>query len=195
MADGLRERKKALTRTNLEETALRMFLEQGYEPVRLDDICAACEVSLRTFFRYFDAKEDLVLGRLRTHLALAEQLFTARPAAEQLIDSLHAVVRQVVEDYASEPDRELTRLRLVAATPALDAGLSGVFVDFERLVRRVAEARLPKRDRDRRARLVAAGAVAGFRVALQWWVDHGARPDLAGLVLANLDDLTAGVLA
>ena len=68
---GLREQKKALTRATLEATALERFLAEGYEPVRLEDLCAECLVSTRTFFRYFTSKEDLVLGRLRSHLDLA----------------------------------------------------------------------------------------------------------------------------
>lgn len=191
---GLRERKKAKTRGGLEETGLRMFLERGYEQVRLEDICAECEVSLRTFFRYFGSKEDLVLGRLRTHLGLAEESFADRPEGEPLLSSLHAVVERVVRDYAAEPDRELTRLRLVAATPTLERALTDVFTGFERLVRQVAGERMSGRGRDRRARLLAAATVAAFRVALEMWVEDDAGPDLAELVTANVDALAEGVL-
>jgi AcrR family transcriptional regulator len=54
---GLREQKKALTRATLEARALERFLAEGYEPVRLEDLCAECLVSTRTFFRYFTSKE------------------------------------------------------------------------------------------------------------------------------------------
>jgi AcrR family transcriptional regulator len=152
-------------------------------------------VSLRTFFRYFTSKEDLVLRRLRSHLDLAEELFARRPADEPLLASLHAVIDQVVADYAAEPERELTRLRLVAGTPALEAGLAAVFAGFERLVRRVTAGRLDEADDARRPRLVAAAAVAAFRVGLDMWVASGARLDLSRLVLDNLDNLTTGILA
>jgi AcrR family transcriptional regulator len=191
---GLRERKKAMTRGTVEETALRLFLDRGYDQVRLEDICAESTVSLRTFFRYFTSKEDLVLGRLRAHLDEAERLFAERPAKEPLRESLRAVVGQTVEDYATGPERELTRLRLVTTTPALGAGLTGVFAGFERLVRRVAAKRLRSREDARRPRLVAAAAVAAFRVGLEMWVEYNGRRDLANLVLGNLDDLTKGVV-
>src|SRR5436190_9727407 len=76
---GLREQKKALTRATIETKALERFLVDGYEPVRLEDLCAECLVSTRTFFRYFSSKEDLVLGRLRRHLELATELFARQP--------------------------------------------------------------------------------------------------------------------
>lgn len=192
---GLRERKKALTRATIEVKALERFVDEGYEQARLEDICADAVVSLRTFFRYFTSKEDLVLGRLRSHLDLAEELFARRPATEMLLESLHAVINQTVTDYATDPERELVRLRLVAATPALQGGLAAVFAGFEQLVWRVAATRLCENDDARRPRLVAAAAVAAFRVGLDMWVASDARLALSQLVLDNLDDLTIGVLA
>jgi TetR/AcrR family transcriptional regulator, regulator of mycofactocin system len=192
---GLRERKKAMTRATIEAKALERFLGEGYEQARLEDICADAVVSLRTFFRYFTSKEDLVLRRLRSHLDLAEELFARRPADEPLLTSLHTVINQAVADYAADRERELTRLRLVAATPALQAGLATVFAGFEQLVRHVTASRLNEADDARRPRLIAAAAVAAFRVGLDMWVASGAGPDLSRLVLDNLDDLTTSILA
>jgi len=190
---GLREQKKALTRATLEATALERFLAEGYEPVRLEDLCAECLVSTRTFFRYFTSKEDLVLGRLRSHLDLATELFARQPASGPLLVSLRAVITETVADYAADPDRELVRLRLVTTTPVLDAALGRVFAGFERLVRRFAAERT-KREEDARApRLVAAATVAAFRVGLEMWVASEARRDLADLIIGSLDELTAGI--
>jgi TetR/AcrR family transcriptional regulator, regulator of mycofactocin system len=190
---GLREQKKALTRATIEATALERFLAEGYEPVRLEDLCAECLVSTRTFFRYFTSKEDLVLGRLRSHLDLATELFTRRPADAPLLESLRAVITEAVADYAVDPQRELARLRLVTTTPVLEAGLGRVFAGFERLVRRFAAAQANTTEDARRPRLFAAATVAAFRVGLDMWVAGDARSDLAGLIIANLDELTAGI--
>ena len=190
---GLREQKKALTRTTLETRALERFLTEGYEPVRLEDLCAECLVSTRTFFRYFTSKEDLVLGRLRSHLDLAAELFARQPTDVPLLASLRAVINATVADYAAGPHRELARLRLVTTTPVLEAGLGRVFSGFERLVRGFVAAQTNTDEDDRGPRLVAAAAVAAFRVGLELWVASDASSDLAGLIIANLDELTAGI--
>ena len=190
---GLREQKKALTRATIETKALERFLAEGYEPVRLEDLCAECLVSTRTFFRYFTSKEDLVLGRLRSHLDLASELFARRSADEPLLVSLRAVINETVADYAADPQRELARLRLVTTTPVLEAGLGRVFVGFDRLVRRFAAAQSKTDDNARDPRLIAAATVAAFRVALELWVESDTSTDLADLIIANLDELTAGI--
>jgi AcrR family transcriptional regulator len=187
--DNLRERKKALTRDTIEGRALELFLDRGYDRVRVEDICADALVSQRTFFRYYASKEDLVLGRLRAHLMQAARLFDTRPAGEPLTDSLRAVITRVAQDYVTEPERELARLRLVTTTPALEAGLLNVFAGFERLVRTFVANRLDISPEARRARLLGAATVCAFRVGLELWIDEEAVPDLPTLVMTNVNEL------
>jgi hypothetical protein len=65
-ATGLRERKKQAMRRQLSDTAARMFLERGFDAVRVAEVAAACGVSEKTVFNYFPNKEALILDRLDT---------------------------------------------------------------------------------------------------------------------------------
>jgi AcrR family transcriptional regulator len=60
--DGLRARKRRETRARLEEATLFFVRRDGLDQATIDQICERADVSPRTFFNYFDSKEDALLG-------------------------------------------------------------------------------------------------------------------------------------
>src|SRR5271170_8511934 len=89
--EGLRERKKRLMRQQLSDTATQMFLEQGFDAVRVAEIAEACGVSEKTVFNYFPTKESLILDRLEATVAslrtgLAEPGVPPVQAALRILD-------------------------------------------------------------------------------------------------------------
>jgi AcrR family transcriptional regulator len=73
---GLRERKKRRMYETVSETAIRLFLEKGFDAVSVAEIAAAAEISKPTLFRYFPTKEDLVLHRIADHEQEAARVVT-----------------------------------------------------------------------------------------------------------------------
>jgi AcrR family transcriptional regulator len=91
---GLRERKKAQTRTQIQRQALRLFREQGFHVTTVEQIAEAADVSPSTVFRYFPTKEDLAV--LDDQLALADAIthaFAAQPPGLSAIQALRAALR------------------------------------------------------------------------------------------------------
>ncbi|MGW1049428.1 TetR family transcriptional regulator [Streptomyces sp. NPDC001118] len=64
---GLRARKKQQMYRDVSDIAVRLFLERGFDAVSVAEIAAAAGISKPTLFRYFPAKEDLVLHRIADH--------------------------------------------------------------------------------------------------------------------------------
>ena len=60
---GLRERKKRLMRAQLSDVAAGMFLERGFDGVRVAEVAEACGVSEKTVFNYFPTKESMLFDR------------------------------------------------------------------------------------------------------------------------------------
>ena len=91
---SLRERKKAKTRTAIRVQALRLFRAQGYDATTVEQIAAAAEVSPSTFFRYFPAKEDVVLRD-----DFDDRMFEAfdrQPPSLAPVAALRAAIREAV---------------------------------------------------------------------------------------------------
>lgn len=74
---GLRERKKQRMYRDVSDIAVRMFIERGFDEVSVAEVAAAAEISKPTLFRYFPAKEDLVLHRLADHEREPAEVVTA----------------------------------------------------------------------------------------------------------------------
>ena len=127
--EGLRERKKRLMRQQLSDTATAMFLERGFDAVRVAEVAEACGVSEKTVFNYFPAKESLVLDRLETTL---ESLRTGlgAPAVPPVQAALAILDRELTGMTAwlaaqDDPCRAGQAIRrfgdLIRATPSLRA--------------------------------------------------------------------------
>ena len=125
--EGLRERKKRLLRQRLSDTATEMFLDHGFDAVRVVEVAAACDVSEKTVYNYFPTKESLILDRWEgTMTAIRAGL--ADPAVSPvgavlriLADELGALTAwlRAQPDLASATSSVRRFGELIASTPAL----------------------------------------------------------------------------
>jgi AcrR family transcriptional regulator len=191
---GLRERKKARTRADLTEAALRQFTQRGFDETTIEDIVDACEVSPRTFFRYFDSKEDVVIGFYDDLGEELQELVAARPADE----SPFAATRNALESFAAMYQERRARVcavsQLAFATAPIRARLLDKHARWENGLTRVLAERLEvDANTDPRPRLVAAVSLAAFSTAVKAWVADGGRGDLSTLVSSNLRAVEGGL--
>jgi len=180
IAPGLRERKKAQTRHNLQQQALRLFSEKGYEATTVEQIAAAAGVSSMTFFRYFPTKEDVVLSDDYDDLLTAQ--IEARPADEPALLRVQVGARTgLALVYAADREGLLLRTRLILRTPALRARLWEQQTATEQLIARALATRGDHREDNLRLRVAAAACMAAVTTAVLLWAEEdGARelPDL-----------------
>ncbi|EFG65754.1 TetR/AcrR family transcriptional regulator [Streptomyces sp. SPB074] len=114
---GRRERKKAATRQKIAGTALRLFLERGYEAVGIREVAAEADVAVTTLFSHFASKEALVFERDEDFERRLAGAVTGRAPGAPLLPPLrreiHALVRHCAADGADPV------WRMIDASPAL----------------------------------------------------------------------------
>lgn len=125
---GLRESKKARLRETIAATAIRMFLEAGFDQVSITDIAREAEVSRRTLFAYFPTKEDLVLQRFADHEDEATRTVRAcradQPPLEALREAMLDALRRRDPNTGLNDDPEIVAfVQLITGTESLAARL------------------------------------------------------------------------
>lgn len=189
----LRERKKMRTRRAIQDHALRLFTEQGYEATTVEQIAAAAEVSPSTFFRYFATKEDVVLTD--EYDPIIEELFQAQPAGLSPLEALRRAMREALGPALEQDlDQIVGRVRLMFEVPAIQARAYEQMRDGTlAVIVRLAAERTGRRLDDPEVQAWAWAVLGVMQSALFDWLEKGATGDLLDMVDRNLEFLAAGV--
>ncbi|WP_371791629.1 TetR/AcrR family transcriptional regulator [Streptomyces sp. NBC_01471] len=173
---GLREHNRQRTYWAISNAAIRLFLEKGYDAVPVAEVAAAAGISKPTLFRYFPAKEDLVLHRFADHEREAADVVAGRPAGRSPLDALRLHFLDGLQQRdpvtgLSDAAEVLAFHRLLYGTPALVARLwaySGRTEDAltEALAEAAGEA-VPEEGAGAPGALLGARLAAGQIVAVQ----------------------------
>jgi AcrR family transcriptional regulator len=159
---GLRARKRERTRDAIADAAISLFLARGFDQVPVADIAARAEVSKPTLFRYFPAKEDLVLHRIADHNGEAARVVRGRPPGISPLAALHRHFRAGLDQRdpvtgLNDHPEVLAFHEMVFTTPSLAGRLNQYTLDDE-------EALAAALGGDITARLLAAQVLVVRRV-------------------------------
>lgn len=168
-ATGLRERKKRQTQDALSLAARELVHQRGLDDVTVEDIAAAADVSVRTFFNHFSSKEEAVVGVDRRALDEVAEELRQRPAGEGAATALRAVLFAHVDSEGMLRRWEL-RNQLVRDYPALLPRYLAAIVQVEEALAAALAERMDVDIRtDPTPRVLVATALAVIRSTLDWW--------------------------
>lgn len=170
-------------RAEIADYALRMFDERGFEATTVDDIATEAGISVRTFFRYFATKEDVVFADLLPIGHSVRAALADRPRSEATWSALHAAIRVIADIAAAEPETALRSTRVATSTASLRARSHQKHTAWATLLTPLIETRL---DRNPQRRIAAAAlvhcALACLDVALNEWAESDGSRDLGHLI-------------
>lgn len=197
---GLRERKKQRTRDALSLATIRLIAERGWQNVRIEDIAAAADVSVRTFRNYFSGKAEAIAARHLDRMRRIARELALRPAGEPLWEAVSA---SVLSQFAPEHDIDgetfrgrghADGIRLMLSEPVLHGEIIKATARAQdELAEVIAQRTGTDATREVFPKLMAAAIVAAISVA----IEHAVRADPPlplGRVLRDvLHQLTAGL--
>ena len=179
-------------RGRLEQAALELYGERGFEQTTVAEIAKRAGLTERTFFRYFADKREVLFAGAG---ALEEVLVSAVAGAADSAPPIE-VVAVAVESVGAllQERREYAQRRqtVIAANAELR---ERELIKLASLAVVIADALRRRGVPDPAASLSAEAGIAVFRVAFERWVEGTERRDLPQLIresLAELRAVTAG---
>jgi AcrR family transcriptional regulator len=176
-ADGLRSRKKLKTRRAIEDAAIALFTEQGYDATTVEQIAERAEISATTFFRYFPNKADVILCQQDAQLPLLQQTIIERPASEDDLTAIRRAI-QIVWAPSIDPDRTRRSGYIITDSPVLRGFQDDITREWVHALTEALAKRNGASIEDWRCPLAARVAIAIFNSAIEAWVANACRDDL-----------------
>ncbi|EUA08079.1 bacterial regulatory s, tetR family protein [Mycobacterium kansasii 732] len=185
------------TREALIQAALVRFLAQGVEETSAEQIAADAGVSLRTFYRHFRSKHDLLFADY-TGLHWFRAALAGRPAGEPIIDSVRAAIFafpydvEAVTKIAALRGGELDPGRIVRHIRDVQADFADAIASQLQRRSRVSE---PSPDERLRVAVTARCIAAAVFGAMEVWMlgDDRSLGELARMCHTALESLRAGI--
>jgi AcrR family transcriptional regulator len=190
--------RSARTRAALRQAAVTRFLADGVEATSIEDIAADAGVTVRTFYRHFTSKHDLLFADYDAGLHWFRAALAARPAGEPVIESVQAAIFtfpydvQAISQLGALRVRELDQGRIAKHLRRVEADLAAAIADH--LTR--AGARPPATADEHLAIAVTSRAIAAATFgAMETWIVHSDRSmsELARLCHQALDQLASAL--
>lgn len=190
---SLKLRKQQVVRDALSKSAEELFLLRGFEAVTVEEIALAAGVSRRTFFRYFDSKEEVMVERSDR---FGEQLLlelAARPLDEPPLLAIRNALVPAVASSLVERDLVRQTIGLLRETSALRRALMEHRNRLEERIAALMAQRLGAESSDNKPMLLAFVTRALHDTVINAWYDHE-TDDISGLVDTLVSQLCAVAL-
>ncbi len=171
-AASLMQRKQEVVRVALAAAAEKLFLAQGFEETTIEQIAQAAGVSRRTFFRYFESKEDVLAAHAERFGERLYAALAARPLSEPPLLAIRNALLPALEAGIQDAGILRCTIRLLRETNSLRRVVLARRNRLEERVAALMSRRLGAGARDNTPMLLAFLTRALLDTAFNAWYDH-----------------------
>jgi AcrR family transcriptional regulator len=175
-------------RERLQQAALELYGDGGFEQTTVAEIAKRAGLTERTFFRYFtDKPEVLFYGSQALQEGIVTRVASAR-ASETPLEAVTSALEATAEFFHRVRDYSVKRQAVIEANPGLR---ERELIKMAKLAAAIAVALRERGVGEPAATLAAEAGIAAFKTAFQRWVSEPQQPDFAALIRESVDDLKA----
>jgi mycofactocin system transcriptional regulator len=186
-----RGRPHATSRLELQQIALRLFTERGFENTTIDQVAAEAGVSERTFFRYFSSKASVLWTDFETEVAAIRAALSTAPDELPMMEAIRDAVVSANHYRAEDVPGMRQRMNLIATVPALSSSAAEHYEAWEQAISEFAGRRLGEPAGSLYPVAIGRATLAACRAAYDRWSVR-ADADLTVYLNAVLTALAAG---
>jgi AcrR family transcriptional regulator len=169
---GLRERKRIAAMRRIQEVALDLFDERGFDAVTIEEIAEAAEVSPSSVYRWFGTKEQLVLHD-EFDLQLLE-VVQAELASHPPVEAVRRAIATLMSQFFGREEALARRkVRYWAEEPAIQAAAARQSDQFVQLLAGILAEAAGRPADDLDVQVIAATLVWGTVAATRHWHASG----------------------
>jgi AcrR family transcriptional regulator len=178
-------------RGRLEQAALELYTERGFDQTTVAEIAQRAGLTERTFFRHYADKREVLFWGQDALIELVTKHIAAAPDSASPMDAVGAALRAVGEMFAGRREHARRRQAVIDANPGLQ---ERELIKLSSLAAAMAGALGRRGVAEPAAKLTAETTVAVFKVAFDRWISAAKASDLADVIgdsLRELKSLTA----
>ncbi len=175
-------------RGRLEQAALELYIERGFEQTTVAEIAEQAGLTERTFFRYFADKREVLFGGQDVLQDLFVSIVTGVPESVAPIDAVAAALEAAGALIQERGEFALKRQTVIAANPGLQ---ERELLKLASLATALTGALRRRGVNDPAASLTAEAGIAVFKIAFERWINEGGRQDLPQVIRESFDELKA----
>jgi len=175
-------------RGRLEQAALELYTERGFDQTTVAEIAERAGLTERTFFRHFADKREVLFGGQAALIELVTTQISDAPDSASPIDMVRGALQAVGEMLADRREHARRRQAVIEANAGLQ---ERELIKLASLAAAMAEGLQHRGVPKPAASLTAETAVAVFKVAFVRWLDDRKSSDLGRVIGDSLDELKA----
>ncbi len=175
-------------RGRLEQAAMELYGERGFEQTTVAEIAARAGLTERTFFRHFADKREVLFWGASALQELFVSTVASAPESAAPIDAVAAALEAAGAALQERREGARQRQAIITANAELQ---ERELIKLATLASALAGALRQRGVADPAASLTAEAGIAVFKVGFERWVSETGPRDLPQLIRESLDELKA----